>query len=80
MVDFVRKATKKSLLAMLKRVDKMKSRDWARLFEGVLFKDEYETFSAAGGIDHGALTGLADDDHTRYIDKDGIKAKTLFGV
>ena len=76
MVNFIRKATKKSLLALLKRGDKMTRSDWERLFEGVLFKDEYETFSAAGGIDHGSLGGLADDDHTRYLDKDGTRALT----
>ena len=76
MVDFIRKATKKSLLAMLRKADKITPRLLARLFEGVLFKDEYETFSAAGGIDHGSLVGLADDDHTRYLDKDGTRALT----
>jgi len=76
MVDFIRKSTKKSLLAMLRKADKITPRLLARLFEGVLFKDEYETFSAAGGIDHGSLVGLADDDHTRYLDKDGTRALT----
>ena len=71
MVNFIRKATKKSLLALLKRGDKMTRSDWERLFEGVLFKDEYETFSGAGGLDHGDMSGLADDDHPRYVDIDG---------
>jgi len=31
-------------------------------------------WTLAGGItDHGALGGLADDDHTRYVDKDGTR-------
>jgi len=76
MVNFIRKARKKSLLALLKRGDKMTRSDWERLFEGVLFKDEYETFSAAGGISHDALAGLEDDDHIRYLDKDGTRALT----
>ena len=76
MVDFVRKATKRSLLTMLRKADKITPRLLARLFEGVLFKDEYETFSAGGGIDHGGLGGLADDDHTQYLLADGSRGLT----
>ena len=67
MVTFIRKATKQSLLTMLRKADKITPRLLARLFEGVLFKDEYETFSAAGGLDHGDMSGLTDDDHTQYV-------------
>jgi len=73
LVDFIRKATKKSLLAMLRKADRITPRLLARLFEGVLFKDEYETFSAAGGIDHGSLGGLSDDDHSKYLLVDGSR-------
>ena len=77
MVDFIRKATKKSLLAMLRKADKITPRLLARLFEGVLFKDEYETFSGAGGVDHGALGGLGDQaDHTWAVTVDGTRALT----
>ena len=36
-------------------------------------------FAAAGGVsDHGALTGLADDDHTQYApDTDVAKARSV---
>ena len=76
MVTFIRKSTKQSLLTMLRKADKITPRLLARLFEGVLFKDEYETFSAAGGLDHGDMGGLADDDHVRYVDIDGTRALT----
>ncbi|MCK5021488.1 MAG: hypothetical protein KAS32_31035 [Candidatus Peribacteraceae bacterium] len=49
MVDFVRKPTKKSLLAQLKRGDKMTPSDWSRVFEGVMFKSEYDRASGGGG-------------------------------
>ena len=66
MVDFIRKAKKSTLLAVLRKADKLTPRLLAKILESFLSKDEYETFSAAGGIDHGALTGLADNDHTQY--------------
>ena len=76
MVNFIRKATKKSLLSMLRRADKITPRLLAKLFEGVLFKDEAETFFGGGGYDHGDLAGLTGDDHVRYLDKDGTRALT----
>ena len=76
MVTFIRKASKKSLLAMLRQAPELTPSLLERLFEGVLFKDEYETFSAAGGLDHGDMSGLTDDDHVRYVDIDGTRALT----
>jgi hypothetical protein len=49
MVDFIRKATKKSLLTMLRKADKITPRLLARMFEGVMFKDEYDRASGGGG-------------------------------
>ena len=39
--------------------------------------DQIATVSGGGGVsDHGALTGLSDDDHTQYILEDGTRAFT----
>ena len=67
MVDFIRKSTKKSLLAMLRKADKITPRLLARMFESFLSKDEFENYVAGGGTDHGTLGGLSDDDHTQYV-------------
>jgi len=45
-------------------------RDWGTNVGGTGASSPYPT------IDHGALSGLADDDHTRYIDKDGTRNLT----
>lgn len=52
----------------------------ARLYvksDGLLYwKDDAGTEHAAGGVtDHGALTGLGDDDHTQYVTKALVDAK-----
>jgi hypothetical protein len=75
-VDFVKKSTKKSLLTLLRNAKNLTPRLLTRLFEGVLFKEEFENYVAGGGTSHGDLGGLADDDHTRYLDKDGTRALT----
>ena len=49
---------------------------WARFFEGVLFKDELEVYAGGGGVDHGNLSGLTDDDHAQYLLKNGTRALT----
>jgi hypothetical protein len=65
--DFIKQSKKKALLAMLKRVDKLTGRDWARLFESVVFKDELKKHVADEGVEHGDLAGLGKDDHKQYI-------------
>jgi hypothetical protein len=51
---------------MLRKAKEVTPRLLARLFDGVLFKDEFESFASGGGLDHGEMGGLADDDHTQY--------------
>ena len=46
MVDFLRRATKKSLLTMLKKAKQIDNRLLSRLFEAVMFKEEYEEYSS----------------------------------
>ena len=43
---------------------------------GNTVKDALNTLTASGGIDHGNLTGLIDDDHTQYILSNGSRAFT----
>jgi hypothetical protein len=59
-VDFVRKSTKKSLLTLLRKADKITPRLLARLFEGVLFKDEFTTYG-----------GVAPHYHSQYVPLSG---------
>ena len=69
-MGFIKSATKKSLLALTKKGE-LTPRFWARFFEAFVTKDELIKYasggsSGTGSIDHGALTGLTDDDHTQY--------------
>jgi hypothetical protein len=74
--DFVKSLTKSSLLAHLKNVD-TKTMKWRKdLLDAVVTKDELEDWSGGGGIDHGELGGLTDDDHTQYLLAAGTRALT----
>lgn len=74
--DFVKSLTKSSLLAHLKNIDQ-KTMKWRKdLLDAVVTKDELEEWSSGGGVDHGALTGLGDDDHTQYLLASGTRALT----
>jgi hypothetical protein len=44
------------------------------LLDAVVTKDELEDWSSSGGVDHGGLGGLADDDHTQYLLAAGTRA------
>lgn len=52
--------------------------DWPADSAGVLTNDGAGNLSwgSAGSNDHGALTGLTDDDHTQYLPIDGTRAMT----
>ncbi|KKN79015.1 hypothetical protein LCGC14_0344910 [marine sediment metagenome] len=55
MTDFLRAPSKKSLLAMLKNVGELTSREWTRFFDGVLFKSEFNKI--VGGDDTSGSSG-----------------------
>ena len=55
MTDFLRAPSKKSLLAMLKNVGELTSREWTRFFDGVLFKSEFNKI--VGGDDASGSSG-----------------------
>lgn len=85
--DFLRAPAKKSLLSLLKNVKNLDARFWSRFFDGVMFKSEMETFitgddgsgsgGGTGGIDHGDLSGLADQsDHQWAVVRDGSRKLT----
>lgn len=42
--------------------------------DGTDYNTQWATPSGGGVTDHGALTGLADDDHTQYLRADGTRA------
>lgn len=45
------------------------------------FKDNFEQATGGGGVtDHGALTGLADDDHTQYALSDGTRLQAVYSA
>ena len=67
MSSFVRAPSKASLLAMLKKAKEITPRLLRSLFDGVMFKSEMTNWIAGGGVDHGVLSGLGDDDHSVYI-------------
>lgn len=74
--DFVKAIKKSALLVHLKNIDP-KTFKWRKdLLDAVVTKEELEEWMQQGGVDHGSLTGLADDDHTQYILASGSRALT----
>ena len=75
--DFVRPKSKKSLLGHLKSADSETVRRWRQdAIDAFVSHEELISWSDEGGIDHGDLGGLTDDDHTQYLLADGTRPLT----
>jgi len=85
-VGFVKSAAKKSLLALTKKGE-LTPRFWARFFEAFVTKDELVNYAnggsggtGTGSIHHGSLTGLTDDDHSKYLLASDATSRTAFAT
>jgi len=83
-MGFIKSATKKSLLALTKKGE-LTPRFWARFFEAFVTKDELIKYtnggsSGIGSIDHGALTGRGDDDHSKYLLASDATSRAAFAT
>ena len=83
-MGFIKSATKSSLLALTKKGN-LTPRFWARLLEALVTKDELIKYtnggsSGIGSIDHGALTGRGDDDHSKYLLASDATSRAAFAT
>ena len=85
-MGFVKSAAKKSLLALTKKGE-LTPRFWARFFEAFVTKDELVNYAnggsggtGTGSIHHGSLTGLTDDDHSKYLLASDATSRTAFAT
>lgn len=81
MVEFVKPKSKKALLPHLKSAIDTAMLKWRRdAIDAFVSHEELEDWATGGGSDHGALSGLSDDDHALYLLASGATSRAAFAA